>query len=159
VRPFDFQNKRHLRIGATLFLSLITIFIIGVRVMKNRDNEERGQREWYSKQLHYEFGTKADTVINLKQRWGYGEIYFTDPEGRVDLAIEDSLNTAMDSKIRFITQTYGGRLKFVIQNSTDYLTGDSLYVDAKKNQILIFRDRKLISEHQISSSLTTRWFR
>jgi hypothetical protein len=145
--------------GAALLLSLITIAIIGVRFMKNSDNEERRQREWYSKQLRYEFGTRADTVINLKQRWGYGEIYFTDPEGRVDLAIEDSLNTTMDSKIRFITREYGGRLKFVIQNSTNYLTGDSLYVDARKNQILIFRDGELISTHQISWSLTDRWFR
>ena len=127
--------------------------------MKNRDNEERRQLEWYSRQLRYEFGAKADTVISLKQRWGYGEIYFTDQEGRVDLAIEDSLNTTMDSKIRFITKDHDGRLKFIIQNSEKYLAGDSLYVNAKENQILVFRDRELISTHQISWSLTYSWFR
>lgn len=89
---------------------------------------------------------------------GYGEIYFTDPEERVDFAIEDSLNVTMPSKIRFITQEYSGRLKFVIQNSEKYLAGDSLYVNSKNNQILVFRDGELISIHEISWSLTVDLF-
>ena len=158
VRPFNVHKTKHLITGMMLLLFLITVFIIAVRIMKSRDNDERQLQEWYSKQLRYEFGAKADTVVHLKQKWGYGEIYFTPDESQVDLTIEDSIQSATDSELRFITRGNDGRYKFAIQNAQKYLAGDSVYVKSSENRISVFRAGKLLSTHKINRSLRDRRF-
>jgi len=133
------------------------VFLVG-RLLINGYSKGEAERQWYIDQLGFEFSGKVDTVI-MKTKY-HGLIVFHVTEGNVNKAREDRLNEQLvhNSNIRFLVFKSRDQIQFTSKIAYQYLPGDSVYINTKQNQIVMYRMGKRISGYPVTESLNERFF-
>lgn len=142
-------------IGSSIF---IVVVLFALRIVFIKSGGAKEEREWFVRNLKYEFSSEVDSVIMLRGDVGPGRLVCHLTGGNPDSTREDSLNHHLkDHKsLQFISHRNGRLLEFIILGAQNFIAGDSVHVSSENNSIRFFRNRKELSADPLSIMLEAR---
>jgi hypothetical protein len=137
---------------------VLVIVFLGFRLVYTKTNAGKQEREWYAKQLGYNFSATIDTVIMLRGNVGLGKIVCRQVSGKLNPALEDSLNQSLQhfKSLRLVLNVSGDKLEFIFMGAECYSSGDSLTVNSSTNELRFFRGGNILSVNELSNVLEAR---
>jgi len=144
-------------------LSILILLFLIVRLFTIQSQNVKNERQWYIGQLHFDFSGEIDSVTFLRKDLGL--ILFHVTRGNVDQSLESYENKLNDQlehngNLRFLVFKSKRKIEieFPMDNPTQYLPGDSVYVNTNENHINIYRNGNEISKVEVIASLRGRPF-
>ena len=147
------MKKRMIITASILIFLFLTARLIIQRVQNGRD-----EKQWYIDQLHFEFSGEIDSLTIYRKNLGL--ILFHLTRGTIDQSYENKLNRRLhhNGSIRFLVFNENNKIEMISKTPTLYLRGDSVCINTNENQIIIYRKGKEISRDKILNSLRGRPF-
>jgi hypothetical protein len=141
--------KKALIITGSILL-LIFLAVNGIRLSISRQENEREQ---FVEQLNYDFSGKVDSVdANSK----FGKIKFHFTHGTFDKERQAQLNKELKHHDKIeILRFKNERIEIAGKFASKCQPGDSLYINSGENKIVVYREGKVISEGQLTGSMST----
>jgi hypothetical protein len=129
-------------------------FLLVVRLIFKQKNSFEDEREWFAKELRYEFSARVDSVRMHNESMGKLWCRITSGDPQVDR--EDSLKRSFKEHdmLYLIFYRSDDSITFLHPNSKLVAKGDSVRISSEKNTIQFFRDKKQIVYDQLSEVLT-----
>ena len=129
-------------------------FLLVVRLFVNQKNGFEEEREWFAKELRYEFSAQVDSVQMYNENSGKLRCRITSGDPQVDR--EDSLKRSFKEHdmLYLIYYRSNDSIIFLHPNSKLVAKGDSVRVSSEKNTIKFFRNKKQVATDQLSNTLT-----
>jgi hypothetical protein len=129
-------------------------FLLVVRLIFKQKNSFEDEREWFAKELRYEFSARVDSVQMYNESSCKLWCRITSGDPQVDR--EDSLKRSFEEHdmLYLIFYRSDDSITFLHPNSKLVAKGDSVRISSEKNTIQFFRDKKQIVNDQLSEVLT-----
>jgi hypothetical protein len=144
--------RKWLLIGLSAFVFL---FLAGRLILKSFQKSD-AEKKWYLENLDIKFSAKVDTVI-LKTKY-QGFILFHVTEGDFDKTAEDELNEQVvhHHRLKLFVNKPNDQIEIFTKMAYRYKPGDSLYINTSEDQLLIFRNRKIIYHRTLMELLKAK---
>ncbi len=132
---------------ALVFLLLVVRFFFTER------NTHEKEREWFARNLKYEFSVTIDSVHIFNRTTG--RLHGSITAGYPLTYREDSLRNSLKKyeKLQFISKQRGDSITFILYNANEIEKGDSLRISSTENSITVFRTGKQLSSTPLSGTL------
>jgi hypothetical protein len=147
----------YLGIGVVLVGLLVFRLIFKQKKKFDRFSEER---EWYAKNLNYDFSAVVDTVAldHPGQNYSQGMVVCKVTRGDINCHTEDSLKRKLEhhKRLRFNEMKRPGYVRFVMPAANRFVTGDSLVVNSDSNRLEFYREQKRFYHAALSELLTAK---
>lgn len=147
---FVSMRKTLIVLGIVGILTVLLIMLLFFKQHGGMDEE----REWFARELRYEFSARVDSVRMFNQTTGRLWCRITSGDPKVDR--EDSLKRSFQEHdmLYLIFHRSGDSIIFLIPNGNLVTRGDSVRVSSERNSIEFFRDKKRVASDKLSSTLT-----
>lgn len=134
-------------------IALVCVLLVG-RLFFKQNSSMTDEREWFVKELRYEFSAQVDSIHMLNEETG--KLWCRVTSGNPQSQREDSLKLSFKEHdmLYLIFKQSGDSIVFLIPNGGLVKTGDSVRVSSKENSIQFFRDRKQVASGELSTTLT-----
>ncbi len=114
------------------------------------------EREWFARELHYEFSAQVDSIVMLNK---YSGKLWCRVTGGDDPRIEreDSLTSSFKEHdmLYLIFKKSGDMIIFITPSGDQLEVGDSVHVSSETNTIQFFRSGKSVTADKLSRTLTS----
>lgn len=139
--------------------SILLLIALAVRAFFLQTNVIEEERKWFVGQLNYNCSITVDTVSVYGYR-GEGFLFCTLVSGKPDISIEKGLreNLKYYKSLFFLRETKNHKYLITTPKADKFQKEDSLLINSAKNQILVFRNKKILFEELISNSMMTELF-
>jgi hypothetical protein len=118
------------------------------------------EREWYAKNLNYDFSAVVDTVAldNPSQNYSWGMVVCKLTRGDLNYRTEDSLKRKLEhhKRLRFNEMKTKGFVRFKMPSANRFVAGDSLVVNSDSNRVEFYREKKRYYHAALSELLTAK---
>jgi len=141
-----------------IVIAVVAIIILIVSSLYQKYANYWNEIEWYTQSLGYDFTARVDSTVTFHEN-GNGFLYISLEEGILDPRREDSLAYLLEhyKLLRFL-RTDKDVIKIFSGSADSFRSGDSIYVDSKRNQFLIFRNHNIIRSYDLRDHLSKRYF-
>ncbi len=142
-----------------IVLSIGTLIFLTTRLFYNHADGVKAEKLWYVENLDFHFSATADSLFVFPGN-NSGLLYFHLSNGELRLTAEDELKEKLKyhGDLGFILKKPEDKFAFHVINVEKYQQGDSIVVNTDSNRILIYRQRKLTFENEITPCLSGRPF-
>lgn len=132
----------------------LVCFLLVVRLFYKQSSNMTEEREWFARELRYEFSAEVDSVWMLNEHTGKLWCRVTAGDPQTDR--EDSLKRSFKEHdmLYLIFKHSGDSIVFLVPNGDLIAKGDSCRVSSEKNTIQFFRDKKAVATDQLTNTLT-----
>lgn len=132
----------------------LVCFLLVVRLFMKQNNSMEEEREWFARELRYEFSAQVDSVLMFNE--STGKLWCRLTSGDPQIHREDSLKRLFKEHdmLYLIFNRSGDSIVFIVPNIKLIAKGDSVCVSSEKNTVLFFRDKKQVIAEQLSTTLT-----
>jgi hypothetical protein len=129
-------------------------FLLIVRLFYKQNSGMQSEREWFAKELRYEFSARVDSIQMLNEHTGKLWCSLTAGDPHIDR--EDSLKLLFKEHdmLYLIFKRKGDRITFLVPNGNLIHAHDSVRVSSSQNSIVFFRDNQQVAKDQLSATLT-----
>jgi hypothetical protein len=113
------------------------------------------EREWFAKEVRYEFSAKVESLWMYNEHSGRLRCLLT--EGDPQIHREDSLKKKFKQHdmLYLVYKRSGDSITFILPDHADLVAiGDSVRVSSRENTIRFFRDGKEVEGDKLSEALT-----
>jgi hypothetical protein len=128
--------------------------LLVIRLVYNQSNSMDDEREWFAKELRYEFSARIDSIRMFNENTG--RLWCRITSGNPQTHREDSLKRHFKEHdmLYLIFHNSGDSIIFLVPEGKLLAKGDSVRVSSAKNAIQFFRDGKQVTADQLSNTLT-----
>jgi hypothetical protein len=132
----------------------LVCFLLIVRLFFKQNNTMGNEREWFVRELGYEFSARVDSVWMLNDHTG--KLWCRVTAGNPQVHREDSLKPSFKAHdmLYLIFQHSGDSIVFLVPKGNLVAKGDSVSVSSEKNSIQFFRDKKEVAADELTETLT-----
>lgn len=129
-------------------------FLLVVRLFVKQSNKMDEEREWFARELQYEFSARVDSVRLFNENTG--RLWCRLTSGNPQTHREDSLKPLFKEHdmLYLIFHRSADSIIFLIPNGNYVAKGDSVRVSSEKNTIQFFRDKNQVATNQLSKTFT-----
>lgn len=147
-------KKNILLAGAVALL----VFLL-VRTFFLKSELLNDEKKWFVKNLNYQFSFLIDT-ISVYGYDGKGFLIGRISKGNFDAATEKELLKQLKEykTLTFVRNRRGGTTLLTCRAAKRYQKDDSLYIDSDKDQIVQYREGKILAKEAITESLMVTLF-
>ena len=133
----------------------LVCFLLIVRLFWVQRSGFVSEREWFAKEVRYEFSAKVDSIWMYNNNGGRLRCLLT--EGDPQIHREDSLKKEFQEHdmLYLVYERSGDSITFILPDHANLVAiGDSVRVSSMENAIRFFRDGKQVSSGPLSETLT-----
>ncbi|HYG03655.1 MAG TPA: hypothetical protein VD927_14505 [Chryseosolibacter sp.] len=144
------MNKTWLIVGGVALVMLLLV----IRLFVSQDNRMNEEREWFSRELRYEFSAQVDSVRMFNEETG--RLWCRITAGDPQVHREDSLKPFFKDhdKLYLIFHKAADSIIFLVPNGNLVAKGDSVRVSSQQNTIQFFRNGERVATDELSNTLT-----
>jgi hypothetical protein len=144
------MKRRLLSIGVIGLVSMLLV----VRLFFRQHSSMTEEREWFVKEVRYEFSAQVDSILMHNEN--AGRLWCRVTEGNPQSHREDSLKRSFKKHdmLYLIFHHSGDSIIFVIPNGKLVAKGDSVRVSSERDSIQFFRYGKEVASNKLSNTLT-----
>jgi len=137
-----------------IILLIAALVLLTIRGFRAHVNGVRNEREWYVKELGFEFSGKVDTVI-----WP-SNLLIGNIKGEIDFGKEERLREDLQYNGMLDLFLYHPNeiVELNIDSAWTYRKGDSVYINCRENVVRTYRGDKLLGQKQLIRSIRGRPF-
>lgn len=134
-------------------IGLVCLLLV-IRLFYKQDKNMESEREWFARNLRYEFSAQVDSVRMFNEH--SARLWCRVTAGNPQTHREDSLKILFKDHdmLYLIFRHSGDSIIFINPNGKGILKGDSLRVSSSANNIQFFRDGKPVWNDRVSNTLT-----
>lgn len=132
----------------------LVFFLLLIRFIFVEKGSHEAEREWFTRNLKYEFSVTVDSVKMFNPTTG--RIHARIVEGNPLIYREDSLKNSFKKheKLRFISNHRQDSVYFVLLNANLVRKGDSIRISSEQNNITVFHKGEQVSAISFSDTIT-----
>jgi hypothetical protein len=133
-------------------VALVCLLLI-IRFFFSQFSSHQKEREWFVRNIRYEFSATIDSVRMFNQVTGrlHARITAGDPRTYREDSLENSFKK--HAELEFISKHRGDSISFFLHNANQIKKGDSVRVSSSGDAITIFREGKQVAVAKMSDSL------
>jgi hypothetical protein len=149
-----------------ILYSAIGVILVGLLVFrlifkqKKKFDRFDEEREWYVKNLNYDFSAKVDTVAldHPNQNYSPGMVVCILTRGDLNYRTEDSLKRKLEhhKRLRFNEMKESGYIRFVMPSANRFVQGDCVVVNSDSNRLEFYREKARFYKADLSALLTAK---
>lgn len=130
----------------------LVCLLLVIRIFFSAFNSHEKEREWFIRNLRYEFSVAVDSVQRNNRTFVDGRVVAGDPH----FYREDSLKNSLKKHEKLIlTINYkNDTIRFLVLIADEIRKGDSVRLSSTENSITVFRDGKQVATAQLSEAIT-----
>jgi hypothetical protein len=134
-------------------IGLLCALLVG-RLFFRQNNNLTDEREWFAKELRYEFSARVDSIRMFNE--DTGRLWCSVTAGNPQTHREDSLKKSFKEHdmLYLIFHHSGDSIIFIVPHAKHLVKGDSVRVSSAKNSIEFFRDNAVVTSNRLSETLT-----
>lgn len=131
----------------------LVCLLLMIRFFFSEFNSHDKEREWFVRNLRYEFSVAVDSVQRYHRTFVDGRISAGDPH----LYREDSLKNSLEKHghLQLVTRYQNDSISFALDEFPEEVKrGDSILFSSKENSIIVFRAGKQVISAKLSDVLS-----
>lgn len=131
----------------------LVCLLLMIRFFFSEFNSHEKEREWFVRNLRYEFSITVDSVQRHYRTFAHGRITAGDPH----FYREDSLKNSLKKheRLLLITKYKNDSIRFILEEFTGEIRkGDSIRFSSKENSVTGFRAGKKVLTVKLSDVLS-----
>lgn len=139
--------------GIIITVSITVLLLLVINMFRQHANGVRSEREWYIKELGFQFSARVDTTRE-------SHIRLHQINGNFDFGKEQRVQEKLryNGLLALFLYKNGHQIELMIDSASNYRNGDSVFVDCKNNLVRIYRHNQLLSENALLRSIKGRPF-
>lgn len=130
----------------------IICLLLVIRLSFSEFNSHENEREWFIRNLRYEFSVAVDSVQRFNRTFVDGRVTAGDPHFYREDSLENSLTK--HEKMILVRSYRNDSIRFIVKIADEIRKGDSVRLSSSGNSITIFRAGKQVATAHLSEAIT-----
>lgn len=128
-------------------VALVCLLLI-IKIFFSEFNSHEKEREWFIRNLRYEFSVAVDSVQRQNRTFVDGWVTAGNPK----FYREDSLKNSLEEheKLMLVNRYRNDSVRFIVKLPEEIRKGDSIRISSKDNSITVFRGGNLVTKAKLS---------
>lgn len=128
-------------------VALVCLLLI-INIFFSEFNSHEKEREWFIRNLRYEFSVVVDSVQRHNRTFVDGRV----TAGQPHVYREDSLKNSLEKyeKMMLVNRYRNDSIRFIVKLPEEIRKGDSIRLSSKQNSITVFRNDTLVAKAKLS---------